>query len=349
MGEEAKARQVAELGNERMENRFPDFIEQNPWAKGMSVNDFKAMGPTLASLEKRKTQENMLDADDVPTIEFALKNAGYSEEEAQANAPALVGQPYSSLRLIKQQRNNLRGQYEGGPIKNEWGIPVSIQQREKGSNKFFEKSIPANMEVSKKLASIGTANNAINIMYERFAALSPNERKALSSAAAGVTPTNIAGDEMGAVQRLKGVVNVALTRPGMGGVKGEKLKGLMSAIEANIPLIARGLGHTGVLTELDVIKSFGVTPDPKGTEIENAERRSIYNAMLRGNVDNILGGVVPVSGVGVDKDAVYRRLGIITPPQPKAKKSADDRVDELIASGMSEDEAYEKIAQEGGY
>jgi hypothetical protein len=186
-------------------------------------------------------------------------------------------------------------------------------------------------------------------MYERFAALSPNERKALSSAAAGVTPTNIAGDEMGAVQRLKGVVNVALTRPGMGGVKGEKLKGLMSAIEANIPLIARGLGHTGVLTELDVIKSFGVTPDPKGTEIENAERRSIYNAMLRGNVDNILGGVVPVSGVGVDKDAVYRRLGIITPPQPKAKKSADDRVDELIASGMSEDEAYEKIAQEGGY
>ena len=53
MGEEAKARQIAEQGNQKMEDRFPEFVNQNPWSKGMTVNEFKQNGSTFAAIEKQ--------------------------------------------------------------------------------------------------------------------------------------------------------------------------------------------------------------------------------------------------------------------------------------------------------
>lgn len=50
---EERARQIAEQGNQKMEDRFPDFVAQNPWSKGMTVNEFKQNGSTFAAIEKQ--------------------------------------------------------------------------------------------------------------------------------------------------------------------------------------------------------------------------------------------------------------------------------------------------------
>jgi hypothetical protein len=59
-----------------------------------------------------------------------------------------------------------------------------------------------------------------------------------------------------------------------------------------------------------VIKSFGILPDPRGTLLATQERQKVYNKLIRGRVDQIAKSYRPIKGERVDRDAMYRALGL---------------------------------------
>jgi hypothetical protein len=188
---------------------------------------------------------------------------------------------------------------------------------------------------------------ALDVIYDNFFKLKDEQKKVLSKvmAESGIGDRNIdlktdeqrlkgEIDGAGFIQRLKGVIDRALLKPAFGGDEGQKVKALFNILEANIPKIARGLGHTGVLTELDVMKSFGVAPDITGTMIENKERQRLYNELLLNNVNTLLDSYTPFGDEKIDREKLMKKVGLSGGTNTKEKGTQTIRV-KLKATGQT--------------
>lgn len=225
---------------------------------------------------------------------------------------------------------------------NDYGIPIHATGTDINKNVQRIK-FDTGEDVTKGIVSIATGKNSIDLIYNNYFKLSDPQRAALTQSLVeeGISANIVGGDSdpdgAGFVQRLRGVVNKALLKPAFAGEQGQKLKALFDVLEANIPKIARGLGHTGVLTELDVIKSFGVAPNLTGTMIENKERQRLYNELARGNVEALTASYAPFQNESIDMGKLLKKLRLAdTPtvaPQVKGGKKAqtvDEMVDDLF-------------------
>lgn len=225
---------------------------------------------------------------------------------------------------------------------NEYGIPIHATGTDV-NNKIQVIKFGTGEDVTKGIVSIATGKNSIDLIYNNYFKLSDPQRAALTQSLdeEGIGANIVGGDSdpdgAGFVQRLRGVVNKALLKPAFAGEQGQKMKALFDILEANIPKIARGLGHTGVLTELDVIKSFGVAPNLTGTMIENKERQRLYNELARGNVEALTASYAPFQNESINMGKLLKKLRLAdTPtvaPQVKGGKKAqtvDEMVDDLF-------------------
>lgn len=309
------------IKNMPAEEKFPEFVDANPWAKGMTLEDLRVMGPIIMSAQKQtaSTVQNTFNTTSIPYIKESLKSKGIDDPiEQERVAQTLIGLPFSALDDIKAKNRPTRGLKDWKVISNDLGIPTRVEGVNELDNTPFSQNFAENNKLTTDLLAIGKGKKAIDVLYNSFNSMLPTQKQELAKTLYenGVGNNQNIEDEAGFVQRLKGVIDVALTKPAFGGVQGEKLKAFRSALEANIPLIARSLGHSGVLTELDVMKSFGIAPDAKGTLVENAERRRIYDSLVTSNRDVLIGRYTPVYGQKIDMDKMNKVLGFSPSKEP---------------------------------
>lgn len=287
--------QMANIDMLPIEQVSPSLVEAFPEARGIPLGIFQKLSGIFSAMSKQRAQPtvDVLDESDVPAIRLTLKTKGYDDNEIDDAMPGLMGQTWGVIKGLLSKTRLAREQATQDVIPNEFGIPVKFLETDKVSGRKREKESRSNVAVSSKLADIGKGKSIMDQLYQEMSLLSDSERS-----------------EMAAVSRIKGGILTLLGRPGIGGETAEKVKNIKNIIEANIPLIARSLGHVGVLTELDVLKSFGVMPEVTQSTRELEYRKQLVDKLIGANVSNTIKSATPLLGVGIDYNTLANAMNL---------------------------------------
>lgn len=329
--------QASALEQSPFEQVAPRLAEEFPMLKGMPAKMATDMLKTLSGYfsAQAKPQAQVFGPGDLSTITTQLVEVKkYSPEDAAKVAPTLIGQPWSALGNIPSRERAKRREMTYETKFNEYGIPTGLTGYDAITDTINKVSNDSGKEITKSMVSLAKGKKALDVVYDNFNKITDADKRALSSAMSklDVGYGNVIGNEEAFMQKVKNAVGVVKAKYGAGEKEGEKLDALIAVMSAQIPMIARGLGHTGVLTELDVMKSFGILPDPKGTVLSNQERRRLYNETLRAQADALVDSFTPIEDEAIDRAKMYRKIGldVSAPATSSATPSLDSALDDIL-------------------
>lgn len=102
--QQQRQQQIAELDLIPIEQISPALVEAFPEAKGIPLGVFQKLSGLFSAMSKQKTTEakDVLDENDLPSIEIMLESKGYSDPaERKQTARALLGQTWSMVKGLK--------------------------------------------------------------------------------------------------------------------------------------------------------------------------------------------------------------------------------------------------------